>query len=72
MSEDRALLLDCRDLAYQIKTALVVLEGHSNLWEMADVIYRDLATRARKEPREPAAAPLRRRNALAAAILEGR
>lgn len=50
MADDRTLLLDCRDLAHQLKTALVVLEGHSDLWQMADVIYRDLAGRARKEP----------------------
>lgn len=51
MAEDRALLRECRNLAYQLKTALVVLEGgHSNLWEMADVIYRDLAGRARERP----------------------
>lgn len=55
-AEDRALLLDCRDLAYQLKTAMVVLEGHSDLWQMADVIYRDLAGRAREKP--PAAAAL--------------
>lgn len=46
-AEDRDLLRECRNLAYQLKTALVVLEGHSDLWQMADVIYWDLAGRGK-------------------------